>query len=207
MIKCPIIAPHGNRTPDRPECHFKTSVVFPKRRLRFLRRWCFKLRSWGCDIIRCCGRIPTFQRSMLKTEAIWTYKTLVSYHNTTWHHKPEDLDLKFPKVFFLDPINFELSILISFSFSIPITAVLCLIASFLAYLEVFVTPVFRKYCQLYLLKLITHLYAKFLLFALAECCNTRVYPKVSGLATWSENCKWYSSLLLDVVVSLTCESV
>jgi len=21
---------------------------------------------------------------------------------------------------------------------------------------------------------------------------TRVYPKVSGLATWSENCKWYS---------------
>jgi hypothetical protein len=23
---------------------------------------------------------------------------------------------------------------------------------------------------------------------------TRVYPKVSGLATWSENCKWYSSL-------------
>jgi hypothetical protein len=24
--------------------------------------------------------------------------------------------------------------------------------------------------------------------------NTRVYPKVSGLAAWSENCKWYSSL-------------
>jgi hypothetical protein len=24
----------------------------------------------------------------------------------------------------------------------------------------------------------------------------RVYPKVSGLAAWSENCKWYSSLLL-----------
>jgi hypothetical protein len=23
--------------------------------------------------------------------------------------------------------------------------------------------------------------------------NTRVYPKVSGLAVWSENCKWYSS--------------
>jgi len=23
--------------------------------------------------------------------------------------------------------------------------------------------------------------------------HTTVYPKVSGLATWSENCKWYSS--------------
>jgi hypothetical protein len=25
---------------------------------------------------------------------------------------------------------------------------------------------------------------------------TKVYPKVSGLAAWSENCKWYSSLPL-----------
>jgi len=32
----------------------------------------------------------------------------------------------------------------------------------------------------------------------------RVYPKVPGLATWSENCKWYSSLPLDEVVSLFC---
>jgi hypothetical protein len=31
---------------------------------------------------------------------------------------------------------------------------------------------------------------------------TRAYPKVSGLAAWSENCKWYSSLRLDAVVSL-----
>jgi hypothetical protein len=37
--------------------------------------------------------------------------------------------------------------------------------------------------------------------------NTRVYPKVSGLAAWSENCKRYSSLPLDAVVSLFCESV
>jgi len=36
---------------------------------------------------------------------------------------------------------------------------------------------------------------------------TRVYPKVSGLAAWSENCKWYSSLPLHTVVSLFCESV
>jgi hypothetical protein len=37
--------------------------------------------------------------------------------------------------------------------------------------------------------------------------HTRVYPKVSGLATWSENCKWYSPLPLDAVVSLFRESV
>jgi hypothetical protein len=36
---------------------------------------------------------------------------------------------------------------------------------------------------------------------------TRVYPKVSGLAVWSESCKWYSSLPLDAVVSLFYESV
>jgi len=31
---------------------------------------------------------------------------------------------------------------------------------------------------------------------------TRVYPKASGLAAWSENCKWYSYVLLSAVVSL-----
>jgi hypothetical protein len=36
---------------------------------------------------------------------------------------------------------------------------------------------------------------------------TRVYPKVSGLASWSVNCKWYSCLPIDAVVSLFCESV
>jgi hypothetical protein len=36
---------------------------------------------------------------------------------------------------------------------------------------------------------------------------TRVYPKVSGLAAWSENCNWYSSLPLGAIVSLFCESV
>jgi len=37
--------------------------------------------------------------------------------------------------------------------------------------------------------------------------HMRVHPKVSGLANWSENCKWYSSLPLGAVVSLLCESV
>jgi hypothetical protein len=36
---------------------------------------------------------------------------------------------------------------------------------------------------------------------------TKVYPKVSGLSSWSENCKWYSSLPLGAIVSLFCESV
>jgi len=31
--------------------------------------------------------------------------------------------------------------------------------------------------------------------------------KFSGVAAWSENCKWYSSLPLGAVVSLFCESV
>jgi hypothetical protein len=35
--------------------------------------------------------------------------------------------------------------------------------------------------------------------------HMRMYPKVSGMAVWSENCEWYSSLLLDAVVSLFCE--
>jgi hypothetical protein len=30
----------------------------------------------------------------LKMGVAWTSETLVSYHNTRWHHNPEDLDLK-----------------------------------------------------------------------------------------------------------------
>jgi hypothetical protein len=44
-------------------------------------------------------------------------------------------------------------------------------------------------------------------FDVSNTFYTRVYPKVSGLAAWSENCKWYSSLPLGAVVSLFCESV
>jgi hypothetical protein len=36
--------------------------------------------------------------------------------------------------------------------------------------------------------------------------GARVYPKVSGLGAWRENCKWYSSLPLGAVVSLFCGS-
>jgi hypothetical protein len=31
-----------------------------------------------------------------------------------------------------------------------------------------------------------------ILFFVKENFKNGVYPKVSGLATWSENCKWYS---------------
>jgi hypothetical protein len=37
--------------------------------------------------------------------------------------------------------------------------------------------------------------------------HTRMYPKVSGLAAWSENYKYYSSLPVGAVESLFCESV
>jgi len=34
----------------------------------------------------------------LKTKAVWTTETSVSYHNTKWRHNPEDLDLKYEAV-------------------------------------------------------------------------------------------------------------
>jgi hypothetical protein len=37
--------------------------------------------------------------------------------------------------------------------------------------------------------------------------HVRAYPKVSRLAAWSKNCKWYSSLPLGAVVLLFCDSV
>jgi hypothetical protein len=37
--------------------------------------------------------------------------------------------------------------------------------------------------------------------------NIKVYPKVSGLADWRENSKWYRSLPLGAGVSLFGESV
>jgi hypothetical protein len=44
-------------------------------------------------------------------------------------------------------------------------------------------------------------------FVISHTLNTMVYPIVSGLAAWSENCKCYSSLPLGAVVSLFWESV
>jgi len=48
----------------------------------------------------------------------------------------------------------------------------------------------------------------FFVYRLIICVgHTKVYPKVSGLVPWNENCKWYSSLPLGAVVSLFCELV
>jgi hypothetical protein len=44
----------------------------------------------------------------------------------------------------------------------------------------------------------------FVRYSLCVSYYTTVYPKVSGLAAWSENCKWYSSLPLCAVVPLFC---
>jgi hypothetical protein len=53
------------------------------------------------DAVQCCGRIATFQRTMLppssgplKIEVAGTSKTL-SYHETTRRHNPLGLDLKY----------------------------------------------------------------------------------------------------------------
>jgi len=46
-----------------------------------------------------------------------------------------------------------------------------------------------------------------LFFFFTEVQLTRLYPEVSALSAWSENCKWYSSLPLNAVVSLFCEPV
>jgi hypothetical protein len=49
--------------------------------------------------------------------------------------------------------------------------------------------------------------AKYAVLLLFYCLYMTVYPEVSGLAAWSENCKWYSSLALGAVVLIFYESV
>jgi hypothetical protein len=49
-------------------------------------------------------------------------------------------------------------------------------------------------------------YAPSMIGVLGRQGYTRLYPKVSGLAAWSEIFKWYSSLPLGAVVSLFSES-
>jgi hypothetical protein len=55
--------------------------------------------------------------------------------------------------------------------------------------------------------IVFHVSTQFLQSNIRILFHTRVYPKVSGLAVWSENCKLYSSLPLGALVSLFYESV
>jgi hypothetical protein len=47
-------------------------------------------------------------------EAAWTSKMLVLYHSTTWHHNPENLDLKMVGLcgLVLIPVLFHLTLIV-----------------------------------------------------------------------------------------------
>jgi hypothetical protein len=122
--------------------------------------------------------------------------TLVSYRNTTWRHNPEHLDL----ILTMFTIAHHVQSL-SWQF---ITRLFTVKGSY-THIQY---PIVRQ----------SEFIMQLLLIA-GDCLlqsgpktspcrvHTRVYPKVSGLTAWSENCKWYSSLPLGAVVSLFCESV
>jgi hypothetical protein len=70
-----------------------------------------------------------------------------------------------------------------------------------------VLPILNLNCSFFYSLPTFHLILSHLHLILEDVVHMMVYPEVSGLATWSENCKWHSSLPLRAVVSLICESV
>jgi hypothetical protein len=71
------------------------------------------------------------------------------------------------------------------------------------------TWLFQTYLLVHgiLLCSLAHGLKNMILFCNYSLGTTRVNPKVSGLAAWKNNFKWYSSLPLDAVIALFCESV
>jgi hypothetical protein len=96
------------RDPCCPNLQGVTSCLFVVAGYQRFRGPCW-FHLLGCDAVLFCGRIPTFQRSMLlPSSGLWrrvvlwytnvlefhaAALTFVSFHNTTRRHNPEELDV------------------------------------------------------------------------------------------------------------------
>jgi hypothetical protein len=147
--------------------------------------------------------IPTLARSeifILKMKAARSSETLVSYHTTTRRHNPEDLDLNsYPQGGSSTNLR---NVSTQHLHTIPMTSTWMFTLKMEAEWssEKFVSyhnPEgfdSNSYTWLNLHPCRDKFFTKCLTSNSLCMIFTRVWPKVSGLAAWSKNCKWYSSL-------------